>query len=161
MKNKKELTTPETIEEGLTSPHEIAFLIRSTRHSKHRILLELIYNLGLSIEEATCIRLNELDLISGIIQVGERFLKLPKHLNNLIKFHLKHNQHKIFLLETNHGPLREEAAEKIIQTLSLRYLGRPLSAPDMQSFSQNFYFPVFHEQNIPFQSTSPLPLLVS
>lgn len=161
MKSKKELTTAEAIEEDLTSPHEIAFLIRSTRHSKHRILLELVYSLGLPLEDTINIKLNEIDVISGIIQVGERFLRLPKHLNNLIKFHLKHNQHQTFLLETNHGPLQEEAAEKIIQTLSLRYLGKPLSCSDLQSFSPNFYFPVFHEQNTPFQSISPLPLLVS
>lgn len=158
MNTKKELLTAEEFASPLVSPHEIAFLIRSTRHPKHRILLELVYSLGLSLEDTVNIKLNEIDFISGIIQVGANYYKLPKHLNNLIKFYLKNNQHQTFLFETSHGSLREEAAEKIIQTLSFRYLGKPLSALDMQSFS--FPSPPFsHIQDTSFQPA--LPLLVS
>lgn len=102
--------------------NETIQVIRSTKHAKHRILLELLYILRLTPEEIVDIRLSDLDLISGTLYISsqDRFLKMPKRLHNLIKFYLVNNQANQYLLETPKGKLHKEAAEKIIQTIMLR-----------------------------------------
>lgn len=116
------------------SGEEIDLLIRNARRVKHRMLVELVYRMRLSVEEVVNIRLNEIDPFSGILYLPSRdtFCKIPPKLLNLMRFYLKTQSPKQFLLETLHGPLREEAAEKIIQTLALRYLGEEITSYELQ-----------------------------
>ncbi len=136
MKKKKQVEkffqTAHSFDQQNLTKDEIAILIKSTQNAKHRVLLEFMYGLGLDLEQIVHLRLNEIDLISGLIYSEGRFLRLPKRLHNLIRFYLQNNDPGTFLLETPYGALQEEAAEKIIQTLSLRSLGKSISSLDLK-----------------------------
>lgn len=156
MRKRIKLITTGEIDAILPSGEEVAILIRNARRVKHRMLVELVYKMRLSVEEAVNIRLNEIDPFSGILYLPSRntFCKIPSKLLNLMRFHLKTQSPKQFLLETMHGPLKEEAAEKIIQTLALRYLGEEITSYELQQsflkstsfYSQqsHFYLPSHH-----------------
>lgn len=143
----------------LLSGSEAVFLINNIRKLKHRLLLDFA-RIGLTLEEIVNVKLNELDLISGFLYISstERFIQLPKQLHQLIKLYLRNNTPSTFLFETKHGPLKEEAAEKIIFTLALRYLGKaiPHQILRLPPYSQKSFL---HEQTS-FQ-VHALPLSLS
>lgn len=156
MRRKMTIITADKTDALQPSEEEIDFLIRNARRVKHRMLVELVYKMRLSVEEAVHIRLNEIDPFSGILYLPSRdaFCKIPSKLLNLMRFYLKTQIPKQFLLETMHGPLQEEAAEKIIQTLALRYFDKEMTSYELQrpyihpasSYSQqsHFYLPSHH-----------------
>ena len=125
------------------SRDEIPLLIKNTSRAKHRILLEMVYNLDLTIEEATNLRLSDLDLISGEILLLNRIIFLPERLQNLLKFFITQYSPEVYLFETPHGKLQQTAAKKIIQTIHLR---------NLEPFE---YSPVHHNLKFHFQHINP------
>ncbi len=135
MKNKKkEKIQPASTHQYSLSLEEIAHLLRGTPQVKHRLLIEIVYGLGLDLEETVNIKLSEIDLISGIVYLpmSDRFMKLPQRLHNLLKFYIQQHEPQEYLLETQYGKLKEEAAEKIIQTLTLRNIGKSVNSSLLQ-----------------------------
>ena len=163
------LTRRDEIEESGISTEEVKLLLRYTQKVKHRILLELIYGLGLSVEDAVNIKLSDLDLISGLlyIEIENQFKYLPKRLHNLIKFYLQNQESKMFLLETFFGKLQEGAAESIIHALSRRILGRVVTSYDLQEsyHSRKIFNPLdslaVQSYRLPKLQIYPLPLLTT
>ncbi len=144
MRRRMKRLTADKMDALQPSGEEISLLVRGARRVKHRMLVEFVYKMGLSVEEVVNIRLNEIDPFSGILYLpsSDTFCKIPSKLLSLMRFYLKTQSPKQFLLETMHGPLKEEAAEKIIQTLALQYLGEKITSYELQqSYSHTSSYP--------------------
>ncbi|MBI2448753.1 tyrosine-type recombinase/integrase [Candidatus Pacearchaeota archaeon] len=119
----------------LLSEEEIHSILRYTKKIKHRILIELIYGCGLSLNNVLNLKYSDIDLINGEIKIKEIRILMPLRLINLLRYYFSCEKINDYVIGTKYGKLAKKAAEKIIETISLQSINKAINSDDLRESS--------------------------
>ncbi|MBU0530280.1 MAG: tyrosine-type recombinase/integrase [Nanoarchaeota archaeon] len=101
------------------TPEETKTMVRKTMNLKHKMLIQLVYECGLSLSEAIMIRISDIDMKGGVIHVKNKTIPIPVKLIPQIEFYLRYYTHpNPYLFPSSHrneSPLPIKVAHQIVE----------------------------------------------
>ena len=142
---KKEISK---VGEGI-SFEEIDQILKHAKIIKHRILIEMIYECRLSIDDVLSLKYSDIDLINGELVIKGARIILPLRLVKLLRYYFSCEKNSKYLLETHHGRLSKNAAERIIETISLQAINKPINSADLIKSSPSQHDLLLNQEDCP------------